>query len=251
LTPGRPIRGHRRLAVTLSCLVGLACLGALLWAVYPRDGLDAGGAHPGQPAPLRLKNLRVMHYAADGEVFRPAGQIGEQSMATRFGDRVTLTVELSEPAWFYIVALNFDGTVELQWPADEENEPVPGQAPPRLERLHFPRGDDVMLSLEEKGSRSGVQGYVVAASRQALPAFAEWSRRVELSWRALPAGRTVWWADATGCYPVVSGVGPDRSPVRKTPGKPPLREVCEALLGGGMEVAEAIAFPVLPREEAR
>jgi hypothetical protein len=34
-------------------------------------------------------------------------------------------------------------------------------------------------------------------------------------------------------------------------GGPPLDELCQALLGGGVEAVEAIAFPVLPKEGAR
>jgi hypothetical protein len=93
---------------------------------------------------------------------------------------------------------------------------------------------------------------VVAASSQPLPPYADWwkSRKVVLDWKPLAAGKSVWEADTKGTYAVTPGLGADRgSSIREAAGVPPLSGLCRALRAGGVEAVEAIAFPVLPKED--
>jgi hypothetical protein len=175
------------------------------------------------------------------------GQVGVDSFATRHGDAVTLTVELSAPAYCYVIGCNFDGTATLLWPVDWTGKPSEDVAPPEQRLLHYPAGEK-RLYLDDKAA-SGLQAYVVAASRRPLPPYANWKAgRSGVNWRALPAGETVWEADTEGTYAVVKGLGADRGSIREAPGVPPLSGLCRSLSFGAVEVVEAIAFPVLPKE---
>jgi hypothetical protein len=177
----------------------------------------------------------------------PAGLIGEKSYRTRYGDAVTLGVRLSAPGYCYVLAFNFDGKEELLWPTDEKGKPSESLPPPRTERVRFPASG--RLHLEEDDAPSGLQAYAVAASRRPLPLYADWRKgRGGVRWERLPAGKTVWEADARGTYALELGLRPDRGKVREVPGTPPLGALCRALTAGGVEAVEAIAFPVLPKE---
>jgi serine/threonine-protein kinase len=263
--PWRPWRpaGLTRRRVLLAGLGGAAAaLAGLAWLSRQRDGEGpAGGSELGgggqvvaaEPprSPLQIRRWRAMHYVKQGDEHVGQGPLGEKSFATRYGDVVTLTVELSGPAYFYLIAFNFDGKEQLLWPVDEKGEPDPGRAPPRLGRLRFPQGDGGALGLEDN-DKGGLQAYVVAASRRPLPAYKAWRKGLgELGWKAWPAGRTVWQADALGTYGWVPGVGLDRSLPKVLAGVPPLGALCRKLTAGGVEAVEALAFPVAAKEGGR
>jgi len=100
--------------------------------------------------------------------------------------------------------------------------------------------------------KSGLQAFVVVASRQQLPPYAEWRKgRGGVAWRALPARRGVWEADEKGSYSVGAGLTVDRNEQREAPGRPPLKALCRALLGGEADAVEAVAFGVLAKEGKR
>jgi hypothetical protein len=123
-----------------------------------------------------------------------------------------------------------------------------------MERLHFPVpvvGDDKprRLELKEKGADSGLQVYLVVASRSQLPAYTQWRKGRQVSWQRLPACARVWQADAKGCYEVTAE-GVDRGTLTKGQGVPPLAALCRGLCAEGV-VAEALAFGVRAKEEGR
>jgi hypothetical protein len=192
-----------------------------------------------------------MHHVKLGKEEYGDGQpLGEQSSATGHGDVVTLSLELSEPGCFYLIAFNFDGKEQLLWPADGKDKPDAGRKPPRLERLRYPQGGGG-LGLEDS-EKGGLQAYVVAASRRLLPAYQVWRQGLgALGWKALPAGKTVWQADPEGTYAWVPGVGLDRGVLKALPGVPPLGALCRRLRAGGVEAVEAVAFPVAAKEGGR
>jgi hypothetical protein len=160
---------------------------------------------------------------------------------------VTLRVDLSEPGYCYVIGFTFEGKEQLLWPMDDEGVPSDSLAPPRSKELHLPPGEK-RLYLDDD-AKSGLQMYVVAASSRELPPYAEWRReRKGVAWKQLPAGKTVWEADAKGTYEVVKGLGADRGSIREAAGMPPLSSLCRSLLSGRVEAVEAIAFPVLPKE---
>jgi hypothetical protein len=244
LPAAAPVR--RRLS-RRQLLAGLA-------ALAPLAGGVAWLAWPGQPTeneePIRIRPLQVRHYATAGEVAEDRGPIGVKSFRTRSGDAVTVTVELSEPGYFYLIGFTFDGKEQLLWPADADGQAAPDVAPPLTQRLRHPPGDlRVYLDDNERG---GLQVFVVAASRRPLPSYRAWREgRGDVGWQALPAGKTVWEADAQGAYPLRLGVPVDRSSVKELAGVPPLARLCRALTVGGVEVVEAVAFPVLVKEGGR
>ena len=210
----------------------------------PAEPVHAGSA-------LRIRPLRVTHYATQGQEAVARGVVGEQSFSTRFGDAVTLTVELSGEGYLYLIGFNFNGQDQLLWPVDETGKPDQNKVPEPVTRLRYPAGD-VRLYLEETDQGSGLQAYAAVASRRPLPAWRAWRKeRRNLAWRALPAGETVWQADARASYPVLPNQGADRGSLKEALGVPPLAALCRALLEGGAEAVEAVAFPVRPKEDER
>jgi hypothetical protein len=250
-TGKRPRRHWWSRPRVLAALAGLAAAAAVLWVVWPppkdRENEQPGKSRPVVEKPVRIKPIRVMRYETAGDEAVPRGRIGQKSFATRHGDAVTLTVELSDKAYFYLIAFNFDGQEQLLWPLDKEGRPSEQDAPPARQRLHYPDGTN-RLYLDEK-AKSGLQVYVVAASRQPLPSYAVWrARRQGIQWKQLPPGKTVWEADHAGAYAVVPGLGADRGSIREAAGAPPVRPLLERLREGGVQAVEAVAFPVLGKE---
>jgi serine/threonine protein kinase len=247
---GRRSRRQRVQALVMAAALEVLLVAVLAWRLSP--GLTHQEPPRGEEdrTPLRIRPLQVMHYETKGNEADPRGRLGQDSFATHHGDAVTLTVELSVPGYFYLIGFNFDGREQLLWPVDENGDPSDRIAPPKRERLRYPSGER-RLYLDDE-ARSGLQAYVVAASSRPLPPYGEWKRgRGEASWRALPAGKTVWEADARGTYEVVKGLGADRGSIREAPGVPPLSGLCRGLRGGGVETVEAKGFPVLPKEGKR
>src|SRR5262249_13627591 len=152
----------------------------------------------------------------------------------KVGDSVTLVVDLSEPAYFYVLEFNFDGKYRLIWPVDENGKSSEAVKPPRQMSLRWPQSDTRRLYLNDN-EMGGLQAYAVVASKGPLPSFAEYRQRLGgLGWRVLPAGNTIWEADAKGAYAWADGLAPDRGEEREVAGAPPLDELCRAL-GGGSE----------------
>lgn len=244
-----PRRGSRRAPAAILAALVAAVLAGMMWYRWPDRKLPdpPPGSATASPAALRIKPLQVMHYATIGDEAEPRGKLGEQSFATRHGDAVTLTVELSAPAYCFVIGFNFDGIEQLLWPLDAEGKPSDQVAPPRVDRLHLPLGAH-RLYLDDP-AKSGLQAYVVAASSRPLPPYSGWrAERQGVVWKPLPPGKTAWQADAAAAYAVVPGLGADRGSIKESPGVPPLAGLCRALKSGGVDAVEAIAFPVLPKE---
>lgn len=250
----------RRLWIGMAASLSVVLLAGLTWHFWlapshdrvpdsPPDDqppvVDNTKPLPGKP--LKIKPLQVMHFreAKGEEIADQLGLIGLKSFVTRHSDEVKLTVKLSGPGYLYLIGFNFDGKEQLLWPTREQ------EAPAQRTTLDFPENRNERWDLNDK-AQSGLQAYVVAASSKPLPPYREWrTGRTGVSWQPLPPGKTVWEADPEGAYPLTQGLSPDRGSIKKVAGGPPLAELCQALLGGGVEVVEAIAFPVLPKEGER
>jgi serine/threonine protein kinase len=252
--PPPPRQRSRRLVVAALAVAVVAVLGGLTWRLWPdqKDPAPAVPAPPVGPSPVRaaavrIRPLQVVHYQTIANQEEARGKIGDKSFATHHGDAVTLTVELSAPAYCYVIGFNFDGKEQLLWPMDDKGEPTDQMAPPQVKHLHLPPGQK-RLYLDDP-AKSGLQAYVVAASNQPLPPYARWrAERKGVAWKPLPPGKAVWQADDAAAYAVLPGLGADRGTIKEAPGVPPLAGLCRALKGGGVEAVEAIAFPVLPKE---
>jgi hypothetical protein len=232
-------RRHWRTAALAASIV-LAALATLVVLGRSRPERQPGVAAPAAERPtaaLQVLPLRVEHFASRGEKVEARGDIGVRSYTARYGDQVRVTAELSEPAYFFLLALNADGKVQRCWPADDE------MPPPLLKRLDYPvAGKAFNLDDEERG---GMQAFVVVASRQPLPAYAAWRQgRPTLPWQRLPAvPGVVWRGDGERLEPMLAS-DDQRGTVTELKGVEPLAEVARRLhRAEGVEAVEVLAFP--------
>jgi hypothetical protein len=249
-----PVAGRRRSNFLVVAAVALL-LGAAA-AVWRAGFSNPEGRSATEPlaAALEVKTFKIVHHEVGREGFRGVlGEIGKDLSELPFGAHVGLEVALSEPAYFYLLGLNTDGSEDLHWPVNDRNEGDRSVRPPQLRQLRKRRDKDGSLWLVPltDSRQGGLQAFAVVASRHPLPTYTEWQKaRGTLPWRRWPAGQQVWLADRQGVYPVFPGRPVDRAAAVKVPGgSPPLRAVCEALLRGVEEgVVELWAFPVRARE---
>jgi hypothetical protein len=241
---------RRRLAAALAVAAAVAAVVLVVLALQgrprpadrsvPSANLpDDSTGHPA--APLTVKALRVSHAADQGAVAVARGDIGMRSFATRYGDEVRVTAELSEPASSFLLALNPNGEVQLCWPADDQTPPG------KRQRLEFPGAAKAFRLDDEK--RGGLQAFVLVASRRALPAYAAWRAGAPpLPWAYLPApAGVVWRGDGESLDPVLAD-GEDRGTVQERKGIAPLAEVAGRLRAADdVEAVAVVAFPVLPK----
>jgi hypothetical protein len=240
-------RPRRRAVVAALVAAGLAAAAGAAILLGARlgtgGGTEADGPPPGERHPaLTVRALRVLHWAAGGKVMVPRGELGVRSFATRFNDQVQVEAELSEPAYWYLIVFNTNGTEQLHVPADEKAPPT------RRDRL---AADPKRALTLDDGV--GVQALVLVASRRALPAYAAWkARRPPVAWPVQqPVPGVVWRDDGAGLYALLP-TGERRGRVGELRGVPPLDALCRRLRAApGVEVVSGIAFPVLPEADGR
>jgi predicted Ser/Thr protein kinase len=241
----------RRLAI----LTGLLLLAAVLavgltflptWT-QPRTEPHASGGKEGSPSPLPAVPLRVE--ALEVEVHRrlpePAktlGRIGIDVFEGRYqDDDVRVHARLSAPAYCYVIALNPDGKDQLFFPED------PATPPPARAQIDAPADSFIGFGLTDG---VGLQGVVLVASRQPLPAYAEWVKGLaSLPWKSDPS-TGVWRFDGErfdSAPEPESQRGPQR-PLADAPKS--FVETCRTFHGRpGVAAIAAVAFPV--REAAK
>ncbi len=130
---------------------------------------------------LRVKSFRIHHFAKTSEETATAeGVLGEQSFGAHVGDQVTLDVELSRPAYAYLVAFRPDGVMELISPDTEDQPPV------LSDRIRYPASDqlDQHYGLQEG---AGLWVFAVAASDRPLPPFKRWAEEKPTAWVPTPS----------------------------------------------------------------
>jgi hypothetical protein len=251
-------RSWRLAAVVCLGVAVLALAGLGAWGVFGpgREGgkKESGdrGEEPVVLAPLQVKELRVLHYATrPGEESEFMGRLGDRSDKAHFNDAVQIQVDLSAPGYAYLLGFNPDGTEQLLWPVGIDKRSNPRVAPPLVTRLVYPARSGKWLFLNDE-PKGGLQAFVVVASRRPLPSYQEWlRRRGKAAWRRLPPGKGVWAGDPEGTYAlkVVMAVGRVRAQEAALPDAPPLDALCRSLRGAPAQTVEAVAFPVLPRQE--
>lgn len=175
LEPASPPSGRRRAVMTAGTLVvaGVIALAALLAWNRGTDIVHGGGDS------LHVVSMQLPHYRGAGRQARRIGDIGLTTWEARYPeDSVAVTVELSDPAYCYVIALNPDGSTRLCFPVNERT------APPRRRRLECPLGSGG--NPVKFGFRDGVgaQAFVIVASHDPLPAYHTWRLALgELPWR--------------------------------------------------------------------
>jgi len=127
--------------------------------------------------------------------------VGRKSFTARIDDDVTVQAELSEPAYSYLIAFRPDGTDDLCDPEDE------AAAPPRKRQPLYPppAKSDERYRLSEG---TGLYAFALVVSRQPLPPYREWKRRVgPMAWsaRLLSEPGVVWRDDGEGLRALLAG----------------------------------------------
>jgi serine/threonine protein kinase len=194
---------------------------------------------PAAAQPLKVLRLDVEHFAkVDGQ---PRGVLGKRSFATRCDDQVTVTGELSAPAYCYLIDCRPDGTEELCFPEKED------ESPPLTDRPRYPSesvGKEIGLN-----EGPGLCAFVLVARSKPLPPYAEWRPQAgDSPWRKCDAlVGVVWRHDGTGLRahtpddPEARGKGQEARGVGELPRLVEwLRQRTEA------DAVSAVAFAVQP-----
>ena len=192
---------------------------------------------------LTVEKLTIDHHGYRDGAWAWSIPVGLSGRPILEGDEASVSARLDAPAYAYLIALNPDGKVQLCLPPDPNERPAQSDEVRLAESTYFPFSDG-----------PGLQVFVAVASRQPLPAFAEWtgSQWLARNWRHIDAGDPtgVWRHDGRAAT-LVSSL--PRGPFAGHPGPPPLLdEVCRQLAAvPGIDAIGAMAFPVRPRESAQ
>jgi hypothetical protein len=154
-----------------------------------------------------------------------------------FNDDLRVRARLSAPGYFYLIALNPNGELQLCHPSKKTD---PRE---RSEELVYPRGDEYFPLTDGEG----LQAFLLLVSRAPLPAFDDWPDRAGLPWQAARSGAAeVWRFDGRALEPVAR---PDRGEPRPRSSAPrPFKEVCDYVARmPQIDAVEAIAFRVMPK----
>jgi serine/threonine protein kinase len=246
----RPPRGGRQrhwlvAAGLMAALVAL-CVSAWVWrsrhaSVPPPDPSPPPTPGAVETRPLTAR-LRVFRYDSGGPNDRLDGQLGEDVFRVRFGDRVGVEAELSEPAHAYLIA--FNPTAD----AGKAEQPVPRREADRTPEKHARLSPGVKLRLNDG---VGLQAFAVVASRKPLPAYTAWrQQRPSLPWEPRRATAGVVWLSGgertRGLYGPGGGVS---RAVQEESDEAALGELARALRRlPGVEAVAVIGFAVEPAE---
>lgn len=187
----------RMMMVSVSCLgtvvSGSICFVAFAWATgaflpgvsdrFTQVGTALAPVEPGvsiDPARstlLEVTTFRLRHYREDDGQTLALGELTESSRV-RFGDAVRIEAEFNQPAYCFLLAFNPDGKPQLCWPADA------AVAPTAVTKLTFPTDPTDAFYLTDA---AGQQAFGLVATREPLPAFAEWfaAEGGNIPWRPL------------------------------------------------------------------
>jgi serine/threonine protein kinase len=184
----------------------------------------------------RVTAFELDHFRQDPKL-KSLGTIGKSPDDARCDDAVRILVRFDSPVYCYLVALNPDGKDQLCHPKQPTEEPA------RVVEVGFPSRAEDYFRL---GEEPGLQAFVVVASRKPLPAYAQWSDRIRWPWKRVTADG-VWRFDGRWIHLVSNK---DRGVVASISDSPrPFRDICEYLSKlHGIEVSQAIAFPVRPKD---
>jgi serine/threonine protein kinase len=185
-TIGKKRRRGLLLALAVAALVAVG-VGIGWFASKPSSMAKKNYApvNPRQPVPLTVRSFRVFRSSPENE---DRGELGAKTFVTYADDRVEFELELSEPAYAYLLAFA---------PTDKKADQI---------QLHWPPGDSQpetaqqRLSDKEYGKRFrlndgiGLQAFALLASRQPLPSFAQWRRTIpEIVWRKIRGSPGLVW----------------------------------------------------------
>jgi serine/threonine protein kinase len=189
----------------------------------------------GVPLP-RITAFEIEQFRQDG-VLKSIGTIGKSSDQTQCGDKLRVLVRFDTPVYCYLIALNPNGIPQPCYPEQETEKPTRGN------EVGYPSYATGYFDLSDG---PGLQAFVILASRKPLPPYAQWAARDGWPWKHLTA-EGVWWYDGRWIRSSSSG---HRGVVTSSSDSPqPFQDVCEYLAKlSGIEISQAIAFPVKPND---
>jgi serine/threonine protein kinase len=218
----------------------------------PANGRKQPESERPTTAALRVTHFEILHFAKlEGQEKLDntrSGVLGRTSFATREDDDLKLDAELSEPAYSYLIAFRPDGTDELCDPDDEDAPPLKKRQPV----YPPPSKSDDRYRLSEG---AGLCAFALVVSRQSLPPYREWKRRVgQMAWSArLPCEAGVVWRDeGQGLEPLrADDAGLTRGKGAKARDfGGPAAKLATWLRGlPGVDVVTLVAFPVEPADK--
>jgi tRNA A-37 threonylcarbamoyl transferase component Bud32 len=219
--------------------VAVAGLGLLLvaaWLLWPRSGGSPGPA----AKPLKIEEMQVTHYRANGDKVMHLGNLRTSTEPVRVNDKVEVAADLTVPAYYYLIAFNPKGseagTVQLCQPEDKDGQPAEAERPGRCEEVRYPH--------RFVPDAVGLQAFVLAASTKPLPPFKEWRDKVsQIPWEGVKEGGALrWHFDGREFFQFPT----DRGKVEPKDSPPEaLRKLCEFFKGRTeFEAVQAFAFPV-------
>jgi hypothetical protein len=237
------MRAHRWQLTAGLLLAGLLGLGGWVWwsaSPAPVPTPDSDGKTNGRPAsetkPLTIR-LHVLRLVPEGRNLRRLGELGDKTYGARLNDRVEVEATLSEPAYAYLIAFNPaekpENREQLLPSSAAERTPEKGERLAPASRLKLDDGE-------------GLQALAVVASRQRLPAYAQWRKtRPPLLWEKTRATSGVVWV-ADGAF--VDGVfepGFQRATEEKAGDKALIRELARQLKAmPDFEAVSVVGFAV-------
>jgi predicted Ser/Thr protein kinase len=223
---------HRpyRIAV-LAGLLFCAALAVISWSQWPQPRPGPAAAEV-RTEPLRVESLEVELHRRNPP--QALGPIGVSAFEARYQDDIRVHARLSAPAYYYLIALNPDGSDQLCLPASRDIAPPPGAT------LSFPHDPRAGFGLTDG---VGLQAFVLVASRRQLPPYSKWRQTLkEFPWKPARAAG-VWHYDGDSFRTDVQ-----RGEVRPLADLPlPLEAACRALKSRpGVDAIRSVAFPVIP-----
>jgi hypothetical protein len=198
----------------------------------------------GVAKPVKVLRLDVDHIARVGQFDDPRGLLGKHSFTTHEGDGVTVSAELSVPAYCYLIAFRPDGTDDICFPEKED------EVPPLTDRPRYPSVSvGVSYGLDEG---TGLHAFVLVASARPLPSYAEWRGKQGASpWKKSAAQAGVVWRLEGALPRAYTADDPDGTrgkgqEVRGVEGLAPVVNWLRQRLD--VEAVAAVAFAVQERE---
>ncbi len=167
-----------------SVIAVLILLGVgIWWRVQPKPPNHEAASNPDLstkspenstlvPADLRIVDFEIKHFALkeDGASVNKPLVFGKTSFAARQRDKVHLKLELSRPAYTYLLAFRPDGVVELCYPEDERI------SPPLSEQAGYPSEAASRSKSYGLNEAPGLWVFTSIVSEKPLPPFAQRDR---------------------------------------------------------------------------
>jgi hypothetical protein len=192
-----------------------------------------GKAMFGSQDSVRIDPLEITLYRGEKSPVAVETIGTRPALAARVGEAVRVHVQLSRPAYCYLIAYNPDGKEQVCYPQDATTPPEP------VKEFVYPAGANVFRFREED---CGFQAFILAASRKPLPPYARWKAEAgDSPWEPVQ-GEGVWSYDGQNFEPL----GSHRGQVEAFPDQPkPFENVCKFLKDGPhIEAIRGLAFPV-------